>query len=267
MWSLPVDARIDATAGLQMSQPVPVPYLRDQAGEGADPGGRHDLEQLGPRLAEVLAQRLGLLHALGLEQLLEHGTQTAAGGAGGGAGLDRRHVARALGDGAADRALGDVVAGADLRVVGQRADTRAARSSPGSDQRAGSPGSWRPTMRPQRRVRGRVADQDAAQQRLRVVGDAPVWRRSLGRVVEHDLEAPSVAPMRVAEAGHVDAEQLELGRQVRARELRRAAEQTVGDHLGGGVARRDQPVAAALDRGHLADRVDVADRLCGKRCR
>ena len=27
MWSDDVEARIDATAGLQMSQPVPVPYL------------------------------------------------------------------------------------------------------------------------------------------------------------------------------------------------------------------------------------------------
>ena len=44
-------------------------------------------------------------------------------------------------------------------------------------------------------------------------------------------------------------------------ELGGAAEQSVGDDLGAGVAGADQAVAAALDRGHLADRVDVWDRL------
>ena len=66
-----------------------------------------------------------------------------------------------------------------------------------------------------------------------------------------------MAPMRVAEAGHVDTEQLELGRHVGLAELGRAAEQPVGDDLGAGVAGPHQAVAAAVDRGHLADRVDV----------
>ena len=71
-----------------------------------------------------------------------------------------------------------------------------------------------------------------------------------------------MAPMRVAEAGHVDAEQLELGRHVGVGELGGAAEQPVGDDLGPGVARADQAVAPAVDRGDLADRVDVRIR-CG----
>jgi hypothetical protein len=43
----------------------------DEAGERADRGGRDDLEELGPRLREVFAQRLGLFDALGLEELFE----------------------------------------------------------------------------------------------------------------------------------------------------------------------------------------------------
>lgn len=62
--------------------------------------------------------------------------------------------------------------------------------------------------------------------------------------------------MRIAEAGHIYAEQLELCRQVRAGELGVPAEQPVGDHLRGGVTGRDQPIAAALDRRHLTDRIN-----------
>ena len=125
------------------------------------------------------------------------------------------------------------------------------------DQRQRIAGQLFADHRPQHPVRRRVADQDAAQQRLGVVGEHQLGVGLVDRVVDDDLEAVRRDAHRVAEAGHVDAEQLELGRHVGLGELRGAAEQPVRDHLGAGVAGPDQAVAAALDRGDLADRIDV----------
>ena len=66
----------------------------------------------------------------------------------------------------------------------------------------------------------------------------------------------SSGPVGRAEAGHVDAEQLELGRRVGAAERRVAAEQPVDDDVGHRVAGGDQAVAAAVDGGALTDRED-----------
>ena len=126
----------------------------------------------------------------------------------------------------------------------------------GAIRATGSPGSLRADQRPQHAVAGRVADQDAAEQGLRVVGEHQLGVGAADRVGHHDLQRARRGGQRVAEAGDVDAEQLEFGGQVGARELRVAAEQPVGDHFGGRVAGPDQAVAAALDRGDLADRID-----------
>ena len=64
---------------------------------------------------------------------------------------------------------------------------------------------------PQRRVGAGVADQHAAEQRLRVVGEDQLGVDPGGRVGERDVEAARGGAVRVAERGHVDAEQLELG--------------------------------------------------------
>ena len=99
----------------------------------------------------------------------------------------------------------------------------------------------------------------AAEQGLRVVGDDElrVASRSTG-LLTVTSSAPGVVGQRVAEAGDVDAEQLELGRSVGAGEDSAAPpSQPVGDDLGHRVAGCDQPVGHAVDAGALADRVDV----------
>ena len=186
MWSDDVDARIEATAGLQMSQPVPVPCLAIRPEKVRMPVACDDLEQLGAGLAEVFAQGLGHLDALRLEQPLEHRNATAAGGSGRGGALDRRHVGGALGNSAADRALGHRVARADLRVVGQRAQAHLGAGRCDQRRRVGR---QRPAdQRAQGAVRAGVADEDAAQQRRRVVGDDEFGVRALCRVVEHHFQ-------------------------------------------------------------------------------
>ncbi len=94
-----------------------------------------------------------------------------------------------------------------------------------------------------------------------VVGEHQLGVGAADRVGDHHLQRARRGGQRVAEAGDVDAEQLEFGGQVGAGELGVAAEQPVGDDFGGRVAGADQAVAAALDRRDLADRVDVRDRL------
>ena len=61
----------------------------------------------------------------------------------------------------------------------------------------------------------------------------------------------------VAEAGDVDAGELELGGGVEAGEGRVAAVQPVGDDLGHGVGRGHEAQAHAAEVGHLADRPDA----------
>ena len=140
-------------------------------------------------------------------------------------------------DGAADRAGGDVVAGADLRRVGQvgvRGGAAALGEEPGRG--VGAERSGRPSGAARRRPG--VADQDAAEQgrarRRRPRASCrprPPGRRTRPRGAGRGRE-------RVAEAGDVDAEQLELGGGVSAGEGRRAAEQPVDDDLGHRVAGR-----------------------------
>ena len=239
----------------------------DEAREGPDLGGGDGLEQLGTGLAEVLAQRLRLLDTLGLEQLLEQRHARATGGACERALLQAGNVGATAADGFLEVALRDVVAGADLRDVGQRAhaQTRRGPVGCGHDQRQRITRQLARDHRAQHAVGGCIADQDAAEQRLGVIGEHQLGVGLLHRVVDDDVEAVGGAPLRVSEAGDVDAEELELRGHVGVTELGLTPEQAVGDHLGAGVAGADQAVAASFDRGHLADRIDagIACHTCG----
>ena len=62
--------------------------------------------------------------------------------------------------------------------------------------------------------------------------------------------------MGVSEARHVDTDQLEFGRQVRAREVRHLTEDPTRRDFGGGVARPHQPVTRAVHGSALADGED-----------
>ena len=66
-----VDARIDATVGLQMSQPFPVPNVSISPEKVRISVALMISNSSARDWREVLAQRLGLLDALGLQQLLE----------------------------------------------------------------------------------------------------------------------------------------------------------------------------------------------------
>ena len=142
-----VDARIEATDGFADVATLSGAEAFDERREGADRRRGDDLEKLCARLAEVFAQRLGLLDALGFEQLLEQRHARAAGRACLGAALEAGTSLQPLGDGVGEIALGDVVARADLRGGRQRADTqsprrrriRPARSARAHRQAAASP--------------------------------------------------------------------------------------------------------------------------------
>ena len=183
---------------------------------------------------EVLAQRRVDARArgveLGVEQLLDQRHAAAAARAGPGARLDAGDVGAALlGDRAQIAPLVHVVARADLRVVGQRASRAAAPLDAGEDQlAAGSPAArcrWRPsgaacrtppaspTRMPPSSGWPSSVDARASCRRPRPGRRRRRSQRALGR------------GERVAEARHVDAEQLELGRHVGAGEARRPAEQ------------------------------------------
>ncbi len=62
---------------------------------------------------------------------------------------------------------------------------------------------------------------------------------------------------RIAEARDIDTEELELCRHVGGTEFRCTTQQSVGDDLSARVSRPHQAIAAALDRGDLADREDA----------
>ena len=92
----------------------------------------------------------------------------------------------------------------------------------GSRNAAGSPGQLAAEHRAQARVRAGVADEDAAEQGAGVVGHDELLVDAAHRVGPDDLEGVlGVSAERVAEAGDVDAGELELGRGVRAGERRR----------------------------------------------
>ena len=155
--------------------------------------------------------------------------------------------------------LGDVVAGADLGLGRQRRHSgRGATTAGRQDQLLGVVGQVDAAghHRSQHAVRRRVADQDPAEQAPPVVADHELLVEPGDRVGEDQLEGALGGGERVAERGHVDPEQLELGRHVGAHEASRPAEQGVDDHLGHVVAGRDQAVHPPAGGGALADRPD-----------
>ena len=104
-----------------------------------------------------------------------------------------------------------------------------------------------------------VADEDAAEQGLGVVGDDDLLVDAAGGVGVDDLERVLGAGEGVAEAGDVDAGELELGGGVEAGEGRVAAVQAVGDDLGHRVGGGHEAQAHAAEVGDLADRPDAGD--------
>ena len=111
--------------------------------------------------------------------------------------------------------------------------------------------------RPQDAVRRRVADEDPAEEALAVLGHDQLLVDPADGVGEDQLQGPLGGGERVAEGRHVDAEELELRGHVGAGERAGPVEQRVRDHLGHGVAGRDQAVHPAAGRRALADREDV----------
>ena len=153
MFSFQRLARIEATAGLQISQPWPVAVRGDQGVERLDPLDLGDLEELLAAVREVLAKvvvdRLADRLELGLEQVGHLRQAAAAAGAGLGARLDLGDRGEPLGaDCVADLALADVVARADLGV-GAHARRGARRWFPAQagEQLAGATGRGFPLLK------------------------------------------------------------------------------------------------------------------------
>ncbi len=170
-------------------------------------------------------------------------------------------LAALLGHRADDVGLRDVVARADLRLVGHpELDAVAGRK----DELLGVVGQREPALdhRPQHAVRRRVADQDPAEQPERPVPCVGLCHDELlvdarDRVGVRQLERAVGGRERVAEARHVDAEELELGGHVGAGEGAGTVEERVDDDLRHRVARRDEAVHRAARCRTLADREDA----------
>ena len=234
------------------------------------------VEQLLAAVGEVLAQGVADVHPQALhleaEQLGDQGHASPAAGAGAGALL---HVADGVGpaaDGAADGALVDVVARADDGRVRQPAYAHRRRSDPaavGEDELLGVVGRGHvaPDHLHEGLVEGRVADQHPADDGAPVLAVGRAHHQPLVDVGQGVAVGDGLGPggggEGVAEAGHVDAEELELGRHVGAQEGGVAAQDAIGHHPGHVVAGGDQAVdpapgqAAVGGEGALADGVDL----------
>ena len=238
----------------------------DEVGEGPDLLHLDDVEQLLPRVREVLAEIRAHRLARRLELLLEEvGHQREAAAAAGARARLRLHVAHrpaaAGADGRADVALAHPVALADLGLVGHGgrrhrhpAGPRAEHEGPRLGRQLG------PVLREHHKaaVVGRVADEDAADEPLAVGAEQQLLVDAAERVLVGERLGGVRAGLVVAEARHVDAHQLELRRQVGAREdARLVAGEPGAQHLGHLVAGGDETVDHAPVMGDLADGVDV----------
>ena len=179
---------------------------------------------------DVFAERLGDFDAglgqFGFEQLLEHRHAGTAAGSGAGAALQLAEfldggvavAGPAAVDGVADGSGGDVVAGTQdgvVRQFGVRGVAAAGRGEVG----AGFGRQFAAQHGAQGRVRRGVADEDAAEQGLGIVRGDDLLVDAAGRVGVDDFERVLGAGEGVAEAGDVDAGELELGGRVEAREV------------------------------------------------
>ena len=198
---------------------------------------RDDLEQLlaraGEVLAEVVVDLLAAAFELGLEEVGDQRHAAAAAGAGLGAALISPTSVQPFSAMArADRALGDVVAGADWASSGRRRRRRRGLRRRGEqDQLSRGTGELvRSASGRSDAVRGGVADQDAAEERLpvglkhellvdpfeRVGVERP--RRRLSSAKQSPKLATST-PMQLELGGHVGA----LEGEARRRRARLAA--------------------------------------------
>ena len=151
-----------------------VPWLASSCVEAVDAAELDDLEQLLARVGEVLAEvavrpSRPAAASSRVEQVGDQRHAAAAAGAGPGAGLDAADAwsARCSRIAAQIAPLRDVVAGADLRRRRRARRRRAGRAAlPPNSSSCGRSGSGLPLRGSgeQRRVRARVADQDAAEQ-------------------------------------------------------------------------------------------------------
>ena len=155
------------------------------------------------------------------------------------------------------------------RVVAERVGADHRATAGGSDEAGRVVGARQVAGRHGREggVGAGVADEDAAAHGAGVgIDREPLVDVTEGVVPDEGAGARAV-PLRVAERGDVDAEELELGREVGALEGPVLAVQSSGGQVGHAVAGRDEPVAAAAvcrdlpDRPHLgvAGRERVVD--------
>ena len=217
-------------------------------------------------LAQGVRDDVAGCRQLGLEDLPDQRHARTALGAGPGAGLQRAEFGAGVtrifcvrvvaAHGLPHRADRDHVAGADQGVVGQFVAGRSLGT--GRREVRGRLMVQLPAHhRAERGVGAGVADEDAAEQGLGVVGQDELLVQPAGRVGVDDFERARRGREGVAETGHLDAGELEFGGIVDGRELRRAAEQPVGDHLGHGIGRSHEADASVIPAGDLADRPDI----------
>ena len=244
--------------------------LLDQFRKRPDARHAHQVVELLTGVGEVLADVGVDLDALAFEFGVQHlrherGAATAAGGRLGAA-SDGAKGGCALADGGDDGALGDVVAGADLGVVRQRVDGAGGHPASVPQRQDQAIGMFRQRQfaahgLQQHAVVGGVAHQDGAQELLAGLVDDDALVHLLAFV---DVGVGACAPaatVGVADAGDIDAQELELGAHVGAAE---GGGVVFGQHGGGNlghlVAGCDEAEDATLKEGALADGEDVGVR-------
>ncbi len=261
-------ARIEATAGLQMSQPRPVPWPATTSSKRVYPWTA-TTSKSSARVSAKCSHRLrSTVRPCGGEPVLDDRLHQRLAGAAGAAGPEHRVTQAGLSQGVPVpvRVLGEVTGDRRLVTLLQE-QTSASSGSPisapprpaGQDQLLGvlRQRDAAGDHRPQHAVRRRVADQDPAEQPGAVLGDDQLLVDPGDRVGEDQLEGALGGREGVAEAGHVDAHQLQLGGHVGAEERARPAEQRVDDDLGHRVAGGDQAVHPPGGGRALADRPHV----------
>ena len=169
---------MDATAGLQISQPVPSPVTGDDRVEAPHSFRRmrwkSSCRECGKCSQRWLETFLPARFISRGEQLAEERHTGAAAGASGGGSLDRPDRGQVLAaDGLADDALGDVLAGADGGRARERIDAGQCRCSPSMRGRMSCSGPWREGglalgEREQMPVARGFADQHPAEETLAV---------------------------------------------------------------------------------------------------
>ncbi|GKT86390.1 LOW QUALITY PROTEIN: cellobiohydrolase A [Colletotrichum tofieldiae] len=224
-----------------------------------------DVVQVGARVVEVGAEVVLDLVAHGQHGLVEDGRHqrhaAAAARAGLGARLDlAERLAGAVLDRVDDVAFRHVVARADLRVVRQVVPVVFAVLLGAEDELAGGHVQLLHVLdnRHQLDVVLCVADHHAAEQVLAVLGEDVLLVHVLERVAV--LRAVAVGE-EVAEAGDVDAQELQLGAEVWPLERPRLVQlglcEVEGEHVGHLDAGGDETKGLALPAGALANGVNV----------